>query len=75
MLVGRLPFKSGNEKDLFRKIQKGKYLIPSGKEVPAEERVDLSNSAKSLIKSLLRVDYSKRSTAEIALESDWIIEN
>lgn len=51
MLTGSLPFKSTDEKGLYRKIQAGQYAVPSN---TLGER--LSVEARDLLKSLLCID-------------------
>ena len=51
LLTGYFPFKSQNEKGLFRKITKGIYPVPEN----AKSKT-LSVEAQDLLQSLLRVD-------------------
>jgi serine/threonine-protein kinase HSL1 (negative regulator of Swe1 kinase) len=53
MLNGKFPFRAGNEKELYRLIQQGKYSINEG----------LSHDAKLLIGSMLKVDENARITS------------
>jgi len=55
ILVGILPFKSGDEKGLFRKIEKAEYPVP----VNAEGK-RLSVEARDLIKQLLQPNPNLR---------------
>lgn len=61
MLVGRLPFEDSNTSQLYRKITNGQYHIPS----------HVSDPARSLIKSLLQVDPSRRITMDGVRNSRW----
>lgn len=66
MLTGDCPFKSNNEKDLFRKIQRGVYTYPK------EDDFKITKEAKDLVKKLLTVDANNRITADEALRHPWI---
>jgi serine/threonine protein kinase len=48
MLVGVMPFKATNERELFKRIQKGHFTVPT--------RVALSEEVKDLMKQLLCID-------------------
>ena len=61
MLVGRLPFEDSNTSQLYRKITSGQYHIPS----------HVSDPARSLIKSLLQVEPSRRITIDGVRSSRW----
>lgn len=70
LVTGNLPFKSSEEKSLFRKIQKGFYPVPSR---PDGETV--SNDCRDLLKSLLDVDQTSRIRADTAVLHPWITRN
>lgn len=53
------------QQDLFRKIRSGEY------EFFEEDWMEISDEAKSLIKSLLVTDPAQRLTAAEALENPW----
>uniref|UniRef100_A0A7S1HV98 Protein kinase domain-containing protein n=1 Tax=Eutreptiella gymnastica TaxID=73025 RepID=A0A7S1HV98_9EUGL len=61
MLCGRLPFDDKNLSVLFKKIQQGRYVIPSS----------LSKGAISLIQGILVVDPVKRMTIAQIREHEW----
>jgi 5'-AMP-activated protein kinase catalytic alpha subunit len=61
ILTGKLPFDDENLKQLYKKITKGKYLIPSS----------LSPLAKDLMQSILNVDPEKRFNIEQILSHPW----
>ena len=54
MVVGCSPFRAQNVKDLYQKVQKGNYIMPS----------TLSDEIVSFIDSMLQQDSNKRSNAE-----------
>ncbi|XP_053211150.1 maternal embryonic leucine zipper kinase-like [Panonychus citri] len=62
LLVGQLPFDDDNMGNLYKKIQAGKFSMPSW----------LSPEAKSLIQSMIQVDPKKRVTVRELLENPWI---
>ena len=67
LLGGYPPFIESTQRDLFRKIRKGEY------EFDEEYWGTVSSEAKELIGSLLRVDATKRLTAQEALTNQWIL--
>lgn len=62
MFCGRFPFKGRDDRDLYRRIQKGNYSVPD--HVP--------HGAQLLLSKLLEVDVSKRLTATEILEDPWL---
>eukprot|EP00536_Pseudo-nitzschia_multiseries_P004304 jgi/Psemu1/237528/estExt_Genewise1.C_710006 len=66
LLGGYPPFIEPNQRTLFRKIRKGDY------EFHPEYWAQVSEGAKTLIRSLLTVNPDKRLTAEGALNDKWI---
>eukprot|EP00358_Blepharisma_japonicum_P001562 CAMPEP_0202954070 /NCGR_PEP_ID=MMETSP1395-20130829/50334_1 /ASSEMBLY_ACC=CAM_ASM_000871 /TAXON_ID=5961 /ORGANISM="Blepharisma japonicum, Strain Stock R1072" /LENGTH=371 /DNA_ID=CAMNT_0049669345 /DNA_START=121 /DNA_END=1236 /DNA_ORIENTATION=- len=50
LLCGHYPFKGNGDKDLYRKIQLGQFIVPQ----------HVSSTAKSLITRILKVDAAKR---------------
>ena len=70
LLVGQVPFKSNNEKELYRKIQKGTYSFnpmstnPDSKPIEQPKTKQISAEAKEMIKSMLIVDQSARPSAQ-----------
>lgn len=66
LLGGYPPFADKNQRDLFRKIRKGQY------EFQPDYWNQVSEEAKDLIRSLLTVDPTKRSTAGKVLEHKWV---
>jgi serine/threonine protein kinase len=57
MLYGTVPFKANNMSELHQLILKAKYSLK-------DDKVEISDDAKSLIKALLEPDPSKRLTIE-----------
>lgn len=66
ILCGQFPFQAQSEQDLLRLIALGRYNTAS------EVYVRLSQPARQLIQSLLRVDPSSRLTATQALQHPWL---
>ena len=67
ILTGYLPFKGRDEKDLYRKIQLGKYAPPiNAKNAP------LTEQARDLISSLLCLEANTRMSAKEALKHPWL---
>ncbi|XP_053214694.1 tribbles homolog 2-like [Panonychus citri] len=64
MLAGRYPFHDSNPTQLFTKIRRGAYQIPS----------TVSCSAEFIIRSLLRKQPSERLTAQDLLHAKWFTE-
>jgi len=62
LLVGYFPFREANEKELFKKIARGQYELPS----------HLSEDAKVLIRKMLRINPLSRPSAEEILQDKWI---
>jgi len=67
LLGGYPPFIEQNQRDLFRKIRKGKY------EFHEEYWGQVSADAKDLISSLLTVNPSRRLSADDTLRNKWIL--
>jgi len=67
LLGGYPPFIEKNQKNLFRRIQKGEY------EFHPQYWSTVSPGAKKLITRMLTVDPDKRITAEEALNDNWIL--
>jgi len=61
LLCGAFPFKALSEKELYGKIAKGVYNLPTY----------LSNEAKTLIKKILVINPTSRPTAEDILKDNW----
>jgi len=61
LLHGNFPFKGVDDKDLFRKIGKGKFDINEG----------LSKECKGLLNGILRVNPSERINTNQILQSSW----
>jgi len=69
LLCGFPPFYGETQKELFENIMSGTYDFPD------PEWTDVSDQAKSFIKSILVTDPEKRTTAEQCLNDEWIKEN
>ena len=63
MLIGQMPFKATNERELYKKIQRGNFAVPA--------RVTLSPDVKDLIRQMLCVDQYKRISADYVLAHRW----
>ena len=64
LLSGGYPFKASENKELYRRISKGVYSMPS----------NITAEAKDLICHLLMTDSSKRISADDVLRHSFIIE-
>ena len=62
LLCGKYPFIAESEHDLFRKITKGYFYLPSY----------ISNEAKSFINKFLQVDPNKRITSNEVLKDNFL---
>ena len=67
LLIGRPPFETKDVKTTYRRIKMNLYTFP--------ENVEISPEAKSLIQSILVIDYLKRPTLEQILSSDFFTKN
>jgi len=67
LLIGYPPFWNSDQKALFKSITNGVYNFDS-----SENWQEVSFDAKCLIRMLLAVNVTRRSTAEKALDSRWI---
>lgn len=65
LLAGYTPFKAENHRELFRKIRAGDFIFHD------TSWNNVSIQAKQLITHLLKVNVSKRWTADQALQCDW----
>ena len=63
MVVGCSPFRAQNVKDLYQKVQKGNYIMPS----------TLSDEIVSFIDSMLQQDNNKRSTADQLMTHKFLV--
>lgn len=66
MLSGRMPFFGRNDVECLQRTARGTYSFPD------REWKDISEDAKSLVKSLLQVSPDKRLTARAALQHRWL---
>lgn len=66
LLCGYLPFTGDSDAEIHAKVKAGKY------DFIATDWVDASEDAMSLVALLLRMDPSKRYTAQDALHHDWV---
>jgi calcium-dependent protein kinase len=69
LLSGNAPFEGNDEKEVMRKITKGKFSLNG------PEWQDISEDAKDLIKSLLKYKPDERISAGMALQHPWIIKH
>lgn len=65
LLSGAPPFYGPSDKDIFKAVEKGAYSM----EAPVWR--DVSDSAKSLVKSMLNKDFVNRITAVKSLDHPW----
>jgi MAP/microtubule affinity-regulating kinase len=65
MLSGTFPFRGINDKDLYKKISRGAFIVPTG--VP--------ETAKSMICSMISIDPSRRPTCSDLLLQPWLAED
>ena len=65
LLIGKSPFNALNRNDLFDKVKKGIYMIPS----------TLSKEAISFMNSMLQYDSNKRLTIEKLCEHKFLKKN
>jgi len=62
MLCGTMPFKAGSLQELAEVIKKGVFTFP----------IELSDSAKSLIKGLIRLEPESRLNIPEILDHEWM---
>lgn len=62
LLTGSFPFKGLSDSDLYKKIQRGVYSMPS--EVPP--------AAKGIIEQMLRLDPAQRPNVSEILKEEWL---
>jgi serine/threonine protein kinase len=62
MVCGKMPFKAHNDKELYRRIERGSFTI-SG---------NFSESLKSLIFKMLEVNPKKRISIKAVLDDEWV---
>ena len=63
LLIGRPPYETKDVKTTYRRIKMNLYTFP--------ENIELSPEAKSLIQSILIIDYLKRPTLDQIMSSDF----
>ena len=63
MLCGRMPFKGFNDKELYRKIEKGSFALPG----------HFQEGLKRLINSMLDLNPRKRPSIKVIKENEWIL--
>ena len=62
MLCGKMPFKAYNDKELYRRIEKGIFTLPN----------NFSESLKQVINKTLEVNPRKRPTIKDLIEDEWV---
>lgn len=67
MLYGTVPFKANNMNELHQLIMKAKYSLK-------DDKIELTEDAKSLIRGLLEPDPSKRMTIDKVRLHPWLAE-
>jgi 5'-AMP-activated protein kinase catalytic alpha subunit len=67
MLYGTVPFKANNMSELHQLIKKAKYTLN-------DDKVEISEDAKNLIKLLLEPDHTKRITINEVRRHKWLEE-
>jgi len=65
MLYGTVPFKANNMSELHQLILKANYNLK-------DDKVEISDNAKNLIKSLLEPDLSKRLSINEVKKHPWL---
>jgi len=66
LLSGNLPFMGRSQKELFRKIVAGKYVLEGG------EWDDVSDDAKDLVRKMLVLNPDDRIKSAEAIKHDWL---
>ena len=69
LLSGRAPFEGNTDQEVMEKVRLGKYSLSV---TPFDK---ISNEAKDLIQSLLKIDPLDRISADEALKHPWFITN
>ena len=69
MLSGCFPYRGATDKELYKKIMRADYKLPS------EVTSILSSEAINLLKKLFSIDPLKRPTAKELLCDPWLLEN
>lgn len=62
MLCGKMPFKAYNDRELYRRIEKGSFTLPP----------QFHENLKTLINKMLDVNPRKRPSIKALLEDDWV---
>ena len=70
LVCGFPPFNGDSQEKIFRKIKKGQFRFPRPSELGG---VQLSESVRDLITSLLKMKPADRLTADAALQHPWIV--
>lgn len=65
LLSGCFPYRGATDKELYKKIMRADYKIPS------EVAATLSNEAINLIRKLFTIDANKRPSARDVLNDPW----
>ena len=67
LLSGQPPFKGSNDRAVLTRVRAGKFSLQD------EPWADVSESAKSFVRSMLIYNPAKRMTAEAALNHPWLL--
>ena len=62
MLIGKMPFKAYNDKELYRRIEKGMFTLPN----------TFQDNLKGIIVKMLELNPRKRPSAKILIEDEWV---
>lgn len=62
MIVGKMPFKAYNDKELYRRIEKRMFTLPAGG----------NESLKELINLMLELNPRKRPSVKALIENEWV---
>ena len=62
MLCGKMPFKAYNDKEVYRRIEKGMFTIPP----------HFQENLTSVLNKMLEVNPRKRPNAKSLIEDDWV---
>jgi serine/threonine protein kinase len=61
MLCGKMPFKAFNDRDLYRRIEKGTYTLPN----------NIQEDIKGMISKMLAVNPKRRPTLKALIDDEW----
>jgi serine/threonine protein kinase len=62
MVCGKMPFKAYNDKELFRRIEKGSFSFPN----------NCNETLRNLLNKMLDINPRRRPSIKALLEDDWV---